>query len=282
MANQHYGRIGDVWKHLPLAEILTIHRPAEYWESHAGWTRYPLTRSWQRDFGVFQFLAGSEQSPLLAASRYRRVLSSCRVFYPGSCEIAMRTLGTASNYLLCDTDPESVRSLTESASELRITSVRCEQRDGNDALWEELQHLSPRRSETLFVHLDPWSCLLPSQTHGVTSLDLFRALRRAGATVMLWFGFDTLMQRREIVEQFDEGWVTEIHLDLMKEAPFELNPGIFGCGLYCANLPSKARNAVECLGKELARAYQNSIIAPGYSGRLSYQSSAIGVGFGSF
>jgi len=31
---------------------------------------------------------------------------------------------------------------------------------------------------------------------------------------MLWFGFNTLMQRREIVEQFDDGWVTEIHLDL--------------------------------------------------------------------
>jgi hypothetical protein len=73
---------------------------------------------------------------------------------------------------------------------------------------------TPFFSESLFVHLDPWSCLLPSEAHGVTSLDVFRALQRAGATVMLWFGFNTLMQRREIVEQFDDGWVTEIHLDL--------------------------------------------------------------------
>jgi hypothetical protein len=27
MANVHYARIGDVWKHLPLAEVLTIERP---------------------------------------------------------------------------------------------------------------------------------------------------------------------------------------------------------------------------------------------------------------
>ena len=124
----------------------------------------------------------------------------------------MRTLGTASSYLLCDTDPESVRSLVESASELRITSVRCEQHDGNDALWEELQHLSPRRAKALFVHLDPWSCLLPSQANGVTSLDVFRALRHAGATVMLWFGFDTVMQHREIIDQFDSGWVRSISI----------------------------------------------------------------------
>jgi hypothetical protein len=107
MANQHYGQIGDIWKHLPLTEILATLRPTEYWESHAGSTRYPLTRSWQRDFGVFHFLSGSNQSPLLGASRYRQLLSSCADFYPGSCEIAMRIRGTGSSYLLCDTDPRA-------------------------------------------------------------------------------------------------------------------------------------------------------------------------------
>jgi len=36
MANAHYARIGDVWKHLPLVEVLTFERPGRYWESHAG------------------------------------------------------------------------------------------------------------------------------------------------------------------------------------------------------------------------------------------------------
>lgn len=188
----------------------------------------------------------------------------------------MRTLGTAASYLLCDTDPESVRSLAESASELRIRSARCEQRDGNEALWEELQYLSPRRAEALFVHLDPWNSLLPSPAHGVTSLGLFGALQRAGAMVVVWFGFDTMTQRNEIVQQLAHGWLAEIHLDLMKDARPELNPGVFGCGLHCANLSSKAKDAVECLGRELARVYESSIVIPGYSGRFSYQSSAIG------
>lgn len=119
-----------------------------------------------------------------------------------------------------------------------------------------------------------------ASTRRVTSFDLFRGLRRTGATVMLWFGFDTMMQRSEIVQQFDNGWVTEIHLDLLKEARPELNLGGIECGLYFANLPSKARDAVECLGNEMAPVYQSLIITPRYRGRLLYQSSAIGVASG--
>jgi hypothetical protein len=53
MANIHYGNIGDVWKHLPLAEILSMEAPNTYWESHAGSSQYPLTHSAERDYGVF-------------------------------------------------------------------------------------------------------------------------------------------------------------------------------------------------------------------------------------
>jgi hypothetical protein len=36
MANIHYAKIGDVWKHLPLAEVLSIERPGRYWEATSG------------------------------------------------------------------------------------------------------------------------------------------------------------------------------------------------------------------------------------------------------
>jgi hypothetical protein len=36
MANRHFGKIGAVWKHLALAEILAGENPRAYWESHAG------------------------------------------------------------------------------------------------------------------------------------------------------------------------------------------------------------------------------------------------------
>jgi hypothetical protein len=68
MANVHYARISDVWKYLPLAEVLTIERPGSYWESHAGSASYPPTRSPERDYGVFLFLERAVRSS------YRRLL----------------------------------------------------------------------------------------------------------------------------------------------------------------------------------------------------------------
>jgi hypothetical protein len=42
MANIHFGRIGDLWKRLPLplAEIIAIQQPQQVWETHAGSAQY--------------------------------------------------------------------------------------------------------------------------------------------------------------------------------------------------------------------------------------------------
>ena len=54
--NRYYGNIGDVWKHLVLAELLALEPPKHYWETHAGSASYPLTHSPDRDYGVYRFL----------------------------------------------------------------------------------------------------------------------------------------------------------------------------------------------------------------------------------
>ena len=56
MANVHYAKLGDVWKHLPLAEVLRIEAPRRYLESHAGSSSYPLSPSAERDYGVLYFV----------------------------------------------------------------------------------------------------------------------------------------------------------------------------------------------------------------------------------
>src|SRR2546423_15652475 len=45
MANRHFAALGDVWKPLPLAEILRLRPPTHYWETHAGSPAYALTES---------------------------------------------------------------------------------------------------------------------------------------------------------------------------------------------------------------------------------------------
>ena len=99
MANVHYAKIGDVWKHLPLAEVLRIECPRRYWESHAGSSSYPLTRSPERDYGAFAFMERSVRSPGLEGSAYARLLARHgggeAPMYPGSPSIAMELLGNA-------------------------------------------------------------------------------------------------------------------------------------------------------------------------------------------
>src|SRR3954447_25542304 len=118
MANHHFGEIGDVWKHLLLAELIALERPRQYWESHAGSALYPLSHSWEREYGVYYFLDHVHGRPTLDASRYRAVLTGlppadgCPSVYPGSAMLAMLLLGRdAYEYVLCDLDPESIASL---------------------------------------------------------------------------------------------------------------------------------------------------------------------------
>ena len=73
MANVHYAKIGDVWKHLPLAEVLEIGAPRRYLESHAGSASYPLTPSAESSYSVLHFLSQAALSPVLDGSAYRRL-----------------------------------------------------------------------------------------------------------------------------------------------------------------------------------------------------------------
>jgi 23S rRNA A2030 N6-methylase RlmJ len=45
MANQHFGNLGDVWKHLWLAGVVAGVRPGQYVETHAGSALYRLEGS---------------------------------------------------------------------------------------------------------------------------------------------------------------------------------------------------------------------------------------------
>jgi 23S rRNA (adenine2030-N6)-methyltransferase len=169
MANVHYAKIGDVWKHLPLAEVLGIGRPGRYyWESHAGSSTYPLTRSPERDYGVFLFLERAGSSSALKGSAYRRLLylresSRTPPTYPGSPLIAMELLGDAAEFVFCDLDGASLANIEEDARASGVPSdrVRLVQGDGVSAVVDELAALSEEEASATFLHVDPYHPLEP-------------------------------------------------------------------------------------------------------------------------
>ena len=55
MANRHFGKAGDVWKHLMLGAVLEALEPTHYAESHAGTGAYDMVHDDERNYGVVTF-----------------------------------------------------------------------------------------------------------------------------------------------------------------------------------------------------------------------------------
>ena len=134
VANLHYAEIGDVWKHLLLAEVLVIDAPRRYLESHAGSSSYLLTSSPERDYGALRFASRATRSPTLEGSAYRRPLARyggrALATYPGSPLIAMTLLGSAAGhaggtrFVFCDLDANSLSTISEDARTLGLPDDR--------------------------------------------------------------------------------------------------------------------------------------------------------------
>ena len=58
----HYGRIGDVWKHLPLCSILSIEKPLRYVETNSARAVYALEETPEQKYGVYFLYAQARKS----------------------------------------------------------------------------------------------------------------------------------------------------------------------------------------------------------------------------
>lgn len=161
MANVHYGNIGDIWKHLSLAEILAIEAPSAYWESHAGSSHYALTHTPERDFGIFTFARAASQSQRLNTAVYSQLLRGYErngqlQLYPGSPLLAMRVLQPHhATFVFCDIDPESLSTISEDRAtlDLALDAVHVIQGDGIGSLTHLLASVGSHEMGNTFVLL---------------------------------------------------------------------------------------------------------------------------------
>lgn len=285
MANRHFGKLADVWKHGSLAEILFIERPSLYWESHAGSARYQMVDDAERRFGAMRFLEVSGNYPRLDSSRYRQQLLSMASesgrldTYPGSPVVAMTELGSTASYLFCDTDEGSVDDLKETAELFGLLSrVVVAHADGMSALHEALT--SPRRCGRVFAHLDPFDPHAKGPA-GVSALDLAAELISNGVGMMYWYGYSDPSDRAWALEELGDQvktsplWCGDIMVGstVSDEAGGDLGAGTTpgtGFGIVLANVSDQSISACEQLGRELAQAYEGSPLPSGKSGCLDF------------
>lgn len=285
MTNPHFGKIGDVWKHLVLGDLLDRMRPKRYWETHAGSGTYALERSWEREYGVFTLLREAPRAPAIDASRYVWLVRTLPAGedeeprYPGSARLAMEVLGDAATYLLCDLDPGSVADLTRSARELDLADfVRVERADGLATIRSEAQRLTAEGAASTFVLVDPLDDSERS-ADGTDALDLFSHLAAAGFPAVLWHGYDAPADRDAVRSRGAVAGTSTHSLDV--ETAFlrgetTLSPGVGGCGVLLANVPADDVDHAERLGRQLAALYEEALMPDGSPGTLRFERIDLG------
>lgn len=282
MANHHFGKFADVWKHLVLTEVLSVERPTHYAETHAGSAVNPMVDDSERAFGVSGFLGVADRFEGLATCRYRVILEqfgNARDWYPGSAALAMTELGNGAEYVFCDQDPHSAADLENWAAEAGIGQVDVRQQDGMTAVGQWLRDIGS--SARPLVHVDPFDPYERGPS-GRSAVEFAGDLVNAGQALVYWYGYDSPT----------EAWWPYRALERVSEAPLwcgdvmvldaEGEPGAgdgnlgrattagTGCGVLLANVSTAARAAGERLGRALEAAYADARLPDGSRGRIRF------------
>ena len=277
MANSHFGNLGDVWKHLVLAEVLEREPPRWYAETHAGSAAYLLNRDPQREFGIWRFLAAAPRTAELARSRYYAIAGSCAsaspATYSGSSLLAMTILGNSSSYLLCDLDPGSAADLRSWSRQLGLRNCEVAGVDGMAAVAAYLAR-GEGHGDGL-VHVDPF------EPHDAASvLECAAGVADSGSALLFWYadGQDAVpygvpARLRALTDA--PLWCGEVRVVTRDASARDVRraatPGVVGVVL--AHVQPATADACATLGQALAEAYADATLPAGPSARLTFTSA---------
>ncbi|UCG24917.1 MAG: 23S rRNA (adenine(2030)-N(6))-methyltransferase RlmJ [Chloroflexota bacterium] len=269
--NHHFGELGDVWKHLPLAEILRLNPPRHYWETHAGSAYYPLTPSPARLHGALRFLEHAPGEPELQECAYLGALLALPDLYPGSPMLATRALGRDASYIFCDIDPESAAGLRTASAGL---DARVVEADGVSAITREVQRADVDPADVL-VLIDPFEPHERWTPNSKTPIELAGWLAGAGYRLFYWYANVTGEQRGWARDEIAR-LAPDVELwcgDILFPASFAIpgRSGAWGCGVVLANATSAEVAVCRRLGHALERMSASDYLDGNDPARLSFQ-----------
>ena len=285
MANRHFAKLADVWKHLVLTEVLAVDRPDKLFDTHAGHAAYPMVDDAERRYGVLGYLDVAAESDVLSRSEYfalllrHRALSVGAIEYPAGPMLAMLALGASCRYVFCDLDPESCEDIRQAAAGLGLDSLaHVVEGDGMATVRRELERGDG--DGRALVYTDPFDHRAAGAAR-LSALDLAQEAAQHGVGVVYWYGYNRADQR---------GWIFDILTanapsvdwwcgDVMVTAPGAdmtdgdlgdaTSPGT-GFGLVCANVSDAATERCAELGRALRNAYEGRALPDGRIGNLDF------------
>ncbi|MBW7456241.1 23S rRNA (adenine(2030)-N(6))-methyltransferase RlmJ [Paenibacillus sepulcri] len=270
MPYTHYGEIGDVWKHLPLCFFLKEECPNRYVESNSAFPKYLLDQTSRREYGIFHLLHELERNdyPFIGHSPYIELVNLMQgaqngiSAYLGSPGLAMELLKDRGRYLFCDIEEEPLADIRIYADEQNLQSlVQTLSGDSIDLLWSEVEQMG---YET-FLHIDPYR-ILEENDNGRSYADLFVKAAGRGVRTMLWYGYETLEQQKELHNRL-QALLKDVDANLsgidfyigsIGSTSTEVNPGVPGCGILVANLSAASLQQFDRYAEELERVYRNA------------------------
>lgn len=254
MPYSHAGEIGDVWKHWPLLDVLSIlcgeagRAPARYIETNSASAEHVLVSNPRTEYGVLRWRRLVEQKGAGGGNYLKMILETEPGRYRGSPALAMHFFSThGTRFLFHDMEQDALDNISAYAKKLGIPD-RVETRLGDSI--EALLNPELQLGTNDFVFIDPYTPFDGKGRH--TFFDVFDKVSASGACAVLWHGYDSLNGHRKIWDALREiakhndlqGKV--LALDAWQESmdleDCSLNPGVPGCGIALTNYPVAARD----------------------------------------
>jgi len=250
---KHAAEIGDLWKHLPLCEVLKIENPTRYFETNSAFAEYQLDNTSQQKYGVL--LAYKEDgSKKLHKSSYFQILDTIgfnhKHHYLGSPGLAMTILhNNKVNFFFHDIEKEPLDNIIKFSYKLNIqdkVSIVCG--DSIEFFLRDEYCLYPND----FIFLDPYM-LFEINTSGNNFFDVFSKTCKNGVKTFLWYGYDNLNEKDAITKKLqiianDHSILINsfnIWQNSMVEDSCSINPGVPGCGIAVANLSQASISSIK-------------------------------------
>ena len=244
MGYSHFGKIGDIWKHLPLCEVISIERPKIYIETNSASPEHCLNKSDEQKYGVYLFIEKAVNFEPLKKSKYFELIYPYVIIdrYLGSPGLAINLLkDEADNLLFYDLDNDSLENIKTFSKQVEVAGkIKVFNHDSIAGVLK----LLPELPKSTLIHIDPYYINEPNSDQ-MTYMDLFVKASEQGLKCFLWYGFLTLDDKHHQNEYIknklsqlenSSNYCCELIMKTIQKDSVLCNPGILGCGILTSNL----------------------------------------------
>ena len=266
MIYKHYGKIGDIWKHLPLCNVISIENPNVYVETNSAYCEYSLAQTDEQKYGIYNFVDKAVDFQLLEDSEYYKIIYPYvnKDKYLGSPALAISLMkDSADKFIFFDTNNAALDNVKTFANQNNLSDkISVYNQDSVIGLFD----LLPTLPDSTLIHIDPYY-IDKESSNGKTYMDLFIKASERGLKCFLWYGFNTLDYKNQLNDyiktklnksNISSAYGSELIMEVIQKDSIVCNPGILGCGILTSNLSKDSYKVISDYSELLVDLYKGT------------------------